>query len=224
MPRRSRPPRRRLGFAIAAAAVAIAAGVAYVSGGERVRPAATRRDASPEPAAGGPHTTGRDEAAARGARGAVPPPPSSIERDDRDDREGRVRVTISGGVVDIAQQQPVGGVEVVFRSLAGENTTATQRDGSYAIRVPAGAYRAFVRDDSVLSIGRPDLVRLPTLPSAEMAGVPDEALMATVVARTDLDGLDLEVVRGGVVTGRVADRGGRAVAGAAVRARGGGLG
>lgn len=136
---------------------------------------------------------------------------------------GAAGVTVAGKVIDIGQQQPVGGVEVVFRGAAGESTTTARRDGSYAIHVPAGRYHAFVRDDAVLSIGRPDLVRLPTLPSAETAGIPDEALMATVNAREDLDGVDLSVVRGGVVNGRVIDRSGRPVAAAVLRARGANL-
>jgi hypothetical protein len=130
-------------------------------------------------------------------------------------------VTISGRVLDLRQQQPVAGVEVAFRCPTGELATTSQRDGTYAIRVPVGTYRAFVRDDTVLSVGRPDAVRLPALPSAETAGVPDEGLMALVVANADTDGVDLSVVRGGVVTGHVVDRSGRPIAGAVVRARSG---
>lgn len=132
-------------------------------------------------------------------------------------------VLIAGRVIDVQQQQPVGDVEVVFRAASGETTTMARSDGSYAIRVAAGTYRAFVRDDTVLSIGRPDLVRLPSLPSAETAGVPDEALMVTVHASGDTDGVDLSVVRGGVVTGHVVDRSGRPVAAAVLRARGGNM-
>jgi len=131
-------------------------------------------------------------------------------------------VTISGRVIDVRQQQPVGDIEVVFRSLSGEASTTTGPDGGYSIRVAMGLYRAFVRDDTVLSVGRPDLVRLPALPSAETAGVPDEALMALVLAAGDTEGVDLSVVRGGVVTGHVVDRSGRPIAGAVLRARGGG--
>ena len=132
-------------------------------------------------------------------------------------------VTIAGRVIDIRQQQPVGGVEVVFRGAAGEAQTQALRDGSYAIRVPAGIYRAFVRDDAVLSVGRRDPVRLPGPPPPEAVGVPDDALMAVVRATGDLDGVDLSVVRGGIVSGHVVDRAGRPIAGAVLRALGGNL-
>lgn len=132
-------------------------------------------------------------------------------------------VTIAGRVIDIRQQSPVGNVEVVFRGDAGESSTTTHQDGSYAIQLAPGVYRAFVRDDTVLSVGRADRVRLPSPPSADTAGVPDEGLMATVLARGDADGVDLSVVRGGIVQGRVIDQTGRPVAGAVLRARGGGV-
>jgi hypothetical protein len=132
-------------------------------------------------------------------------------------------VTIAGRVIDIRLEQGVGGVEVVFRGAAGDAQTSTRRDGAYTIRLAAGSYRAFVRDDAVLSVGRRELVRLPGPPSADTAGVPDEALMATVHATRDLDGIDLSVVRGGTVSGHVVDRGGRPIAGAVLRAVGGNL-
>lgn len=173
-------------------------------GGSQATPDAVTRTGARESSAPGGQRPGRTAQLA-----------SPIARDGE--------VTIAGKVIDVSLQQPVGGVEVVFRSAAGENTTTSRPDGSYALQVPAGAYRAFVRDDTVLSIGRPDLVRLPSLPSAETASIPDEALMATVVARHDLDGVDLTVVRGGVVAGRVVDRNGRPIAAAVLRARGGGM-
>jgi hypothetical protein len=132
------------------------------------------------------------------------------------------QVTIAGRVIDLRQQQPVGNVEVVFRSAAGETSTMSHQDGSYAIQVATGTYRAFVRDDTVLSVGRADRVRLPTLPAPEAAGVPDDALMAIVLASRNTDGVDLSVVRGGIVSGHVVDRGGRPIAGAVLRARGAG--
>jgi protocatechuate 3,4-dioxygenase beta subunit len=132
-------------------------------------------------------------------------------------------VTITGRVFDTAQQQPVGKVEVVFRSIVGETSTTTRDDGAYSIRVPGGMYRAFVRDDTVLSVGRPEIVRLPGQPSADAAGVPDEALMTMVLATADTDGVDLSVVRGGILAGHVVDRSGRPIAGAVVRARGAGV-
>lgn len=128
-------------------------------------------------------------------------------------------VTISGAVIDARTHTGVGGVEVVFRSEAGEETTTAGEDGAYRIDLPIGTYRAFVRDDTVLSIGRPDHVRLPGLPSADTAGVPDEALMPIVVANADVEGVDLTVTRGGVVRGKVVDAAGRAIANAVLRAR-----
>ncbi len=142
-------------------------------------------------------------------------PPGALHRDGD--------VTIAGHVIDIRQQQPVGDVEVVFRSASGETSTTTRADGAYAIQVAAGTYRAFVRDDTVLSVGRPDTTRLPAPPSADAAGSPDEALMTIVVASDDTDNVDLSVVRGGIVSGHVVDRGGRPIAGAVLRARGGDL-
>ena len=111
----------------------------------------------------------------------------------------------------------------MFRSASGESSTTTRADGAYAIQVATGTYRAFVRDDTVLSIGPPDLVRLPGLPSADTAGVPDETLMTMVLATADTQGVDLSVVRGGTVSGHVVDRGGHPIAGAVLRARGGNL-
>src|SRR5438046_2294287 len=56
-------------------------------------------------------------------------------------------VTISGAVIDAATSEGVGGVEVVFRSDAGEETTTAGPDGKYRIDVPRGTYRTFVRDE-----------------------------------------------------------------------------
>ncbi|MBA3539774.1 MAG: carboxypeptidase regulatory-like domain-containing protein [Deltaproteobacteria bacterium] len=132
-------------------------------------------------------------------------------------------VVVSGTVIDVETNTPVGGVEVVFRSPAGEESTTSNADGTYRIRMPEGIYRAFVRDDLVLSVGRPDHVRLLPAPSAETAGVPDEALMPLVMANSDVDGMDLSVLRGGTVIGRVVDPAGRPIAGAVLRTRGNGL-
>jgi len=146
---------------------------------------------------------------------AAKPPPGAPHRDGD--------VTISGHVIDIRQEQPVGNVEVVFRSASSETSTTTRPDGAYAIQVATGTYRAFVRDDTVLSVGRPDGARLPAPPSADAAGSPDEALMTIVVAKGDTDNVDLSVVRGGIVSGHVVDRGARPIRGAVLRARGGNL-
>jgi hypothetical protein len=132
-------------------------------------------------------------------------------------------VAITGRVIDLSQQRPVGGVEVVFRGAAGEATATTRSDGSYALRVAPGSYRAFVRGGGVMSIGRRDPVRVPGPPPAEIAGVPDDGLGTAVVAARDTDGVDLAVVRGATVAGRVVDRAGRPIGGAVVYAIGGAL-
>jgi len=132
----------------------------------------------------------------------------------------RGEVAIAGRVIDLAQQRPVGNAEVVFRGAAGDTTATTHSDGSYAVRVAAGSYRAFVRDDAMISIGRGSAPRLPGPPSAETAGVPDQAVTTTVDASRDLDGVELSVVRAAVVTGRVVDLAGRPVTGAVVQAVG----
>jgi len=128
-------------------------------------------------------------------------------------------VTISGAVIDARDSKPVAGVEVVFLSPLGESSVTSGADGGYSIHVAAGVYRAFVRDDSVLSVGRPDLQRLPGMPNADAAGMPDEGLMPLVVANDNVAGLDLSVLRGGQIIGKVVDRSGNPIAGAVVRAR-----
>jgi hypothetical protein len=172
---------------------------------------ATVTDERVAAAAAGPAAAGgRGSAAApAGAPGPALPP-------------GAAEVTLAGRVIDIDRLEPVGDVDVVFRGASGELTATTAANGNYSIRLAAGVYRAFVRDDAVLSLGDADRVRLPSPPSAEAAGVPDEALMATVIASGDADGIDLPVVRGGVVAGRIVDRHDRPIAGAVVRARGDG--
>lgn len=208
--------KRRYRIAVVVLALAIAAwwGVIElgVRGADRTGPAATG-PAKPIAAHGGP------------ASPVAPPPagaPSPATAEPALPPAGRApaEVVIRGRVIDIHQQRPVGNVEVVFRGAAGDTTVTTGRDGAYAVRVAAGSYRAFVRDDAVMSIGRRDLVRLPGPVSADTAGVPDQAVMAAVVAVRDLDGIDLSVVRGAVVTGRVVDAAGRPVAGAVVQAVG----
>jgi hypothetical protein len=206
------PRRSRVAVLSGAAAVLAAAAIAAWWSVDRVPTGATTAARESATGAPGSNAAHAGDDAAPVVHGGRPGAPPEIARDGD--------VTVTGKVIDVGQQQPVAGVEVVFRGAAGENTAMTGRDGAYSIRIAAGAYRAFVRDDTVLSIGRPDLVRLPTLPSSETAGIPDEALMATVVARDDVDGVDLNVVRGGVVNGRVVDRAGRPVAGAVLRARG----
>ena len=129
-------------------------------------------------------------------------------------------VRISGSVIDEISRAPVADVEVVFRSSLGESTTTATSDGTYSIEIAPGEYRAFVRDDNMISVGLADQIRLPVGPRAETAGAPDEALMPLVVASADTDHVELGVLHGGSITGRVEDRSGRAIAHAIIRARG----
>ncbi len=129
-------------------------------------------------------------------------------------------VDLSGSVIDLGDHSPVGNVEVVFRSALGEASATTDPSGTYHIHIAAGTYRAFVRDDAVISVGFADRVRLPGMPAAETAGAPDEALMPLVIANADASNLDLSVTRGGHIVGKVVDRGGHPIAGAVLRARG----
>lgn len=133
-------------------------------------------------------------------------------------------VAIAGRVLRLGErdQRPAGSVEVVFRGATGDATTTTRRDGGYAIRLPRGNYGVFVRDAQVMSIGRRDPTRLPGPPLPETAGVPDEGLMLNVTADRDLDGVDLPVIRGAKLTGRVIDSAARPIAGAMLRAIGNG--
>lgn len=130
-------------------------------------------------------------------------------------------VAISGQVIDVGDHQPVANIEVVFKSALGEESATTGADGKYHANVQPGSYRAFVRDDTVLSVGAPERVRLPGMPSADVAGIPDEALMPLVVASADTDGVDLQVLRGGTIGGSVTDPSGHAVEGVVLRVRGG---
>ena len=195
--------RRRVGILVAGVALlvlALVGGRALVgSDASRVVKPASHR------------TVGRDlgEALAKAGRGVTLPGRSSHAD----------AIVIAGTVIDAQSTKPVGNVEVVFRSELGEETTQAGADGSYRIEVQAGIYRAFVRDEFVLSVGMARHVRLPTLPSSDTVGVPDEALMPVVVATGDADGVDLSVLRGGAVSGRVVDRSGRPVVGAILRAR-----
>ncbi len=127
-------------------------------------------------------------------------------------------VQITGSVVDRLSKDHVGEVEVVFRGPGGEQSTMAGADGSYRIELEPGAYRAFVRDESVLTIGFPVEERLPGFPDLDAIGAPDEAAMPLVIAQSDLEDVDLFVLRGGVIYGRVRDAANRPVAHAMVRA------
>ena len=130
-------------------------------------------------------------------------------------QDGLVRIT--GNVVDRLSREPVGDVEVVFRGPDGEESVTAGADGSYRIELNPGAYRAFVRDDSVLSVGLPVEERLPGFPDLDAIGAPDETAMPLVVVQQDLEAVDLFVLRGGAIYGRVLDHAGKPVAHAVVR-------
>lgn len=200
---------RRLVIAVACV-IALAVGIGARSIGTSNAPAPSA------PAAG---ARGIDpafiDALARTGRTAKLPFASSAAGDDGGE------VAIAGAVVDATNGAPVGNVEVVFRSEAGEQSVVAGADGRYRIALPRGRYRAFVRDDSVLSAGRPEITRLPGLPSVDEVSAPDEGLMPIVVAMRDADHVDLAVVRGGTITGQVMDPRGQPIASAVVRARGG---
>jgi hypothetical protein len=134
--------------------------------------------------------------------------------------DGMVRV--EGKVYELgsAKTSSVSGVEVVFSGSAGEATTMSDADGHYHVDLEPGSYRAFVRGDGVLSIGPRVDDRLPTAPQPGVAGLPDDQLASALVLVEDQRGIDLPVVRGGTITGKVVDRSGRPIRGAVVRAMG----
>ncbi len=204
---------RRSHYVLAAVAVIAAIGLGLGSGADRTPGASSSDSSSITP----PRSIDPvlDAARTRSARSGRFPFTASSDDEDRE-------VTIAGTILDARTGAPVPAVEVVFRSDAGEETVIAGSDGRYKITIARGRYRAFVRDESVISVGRPEVSRLPSLPSADVAGVPDEGLMPIVTATRDADSVDLTVVLGGTIKGRVIDRRGAPIAGAVVRARGGG--
>ena len=132
-------------------------------------------------------------------------------------------VTISGTVLDTMTATPVGNVEIVVRSALGDESITSGADGTFHVDVARGEYRLFVRDDAVLTVGPRDRVRNDFIPRLDIAGLPDEALMPRVVANADVGHVELLVVRGAKIEGRVTDEQNRPISGAAVRARGGQL-
>jgi hypothetical protein len=131
-------------------------------------------------------------------------------------------VQISGTVIDRADGSPVGGVEVVVRGPLGEASVAASADGAFSIDVAPGTYRVFARGDDAMTVGLDDPARIDTGPRVELAGMPDESLMPLVRASRDVT-VELPVVHGGAITGKVVDDSGAPIAHAVVRARGGDL-
>jgi len=125
--------------------------------------------------------------------------------------------TVEGHVIDAVSRAPVGGVEVVFVGRDGETTVDAAADGGYAIELPRGEYRAFVRGDYVISVGAAPYERLPAPPDPTAASAPDDALATMVSVGAAQRGVDLEVQRSGIVLGKVVDPTGRPVVGAVVR-------
>jgi hypothetical protein len=191
---------RRTIFVVAAIACAIVAWVVAGAPGSQSIRSAQREAAAPPELARSP---------------AVPALPPAHPRTSRR-RPGTVE--IRGTVVDRADGSPVGNVEVVVRGPLGEASVAAAADGVFALDVTPGAYHLFVRGDDIMSVGLPDPVRLDVAPRAELAGMPDESLMPLVVALRDTT-VELPVVHGGAIEGKVVDDSGAAIAHAVVRAK-----
>ena len=111
-------------------------------------------------------------------------------------------------------------VEVVFRSGAREEIAKAGADGAYKLVLSPGTYRVFARDDVMMTVGKPDRVRLPTLPSAVNADALDEALVPTITLVRDTADVDLQLVRTRAVTGTVFDTDARPIMGAVISAHG----
>ncbi|HEY0191162.1 MAG TPA: carboxypeptidase-like regulatory domain-containing protein [Kofleriaceae bacterium] len=127
-------------------------------------------------------------------------------------------VEVSGRVVDMASAEPVPDTEVVLLSASGEASAITDRAGHYTIQVPPGMYRAYVRSDRVMSVGRRPLERIPGEAVASAVEAPDETAMAVVLATSNVEHVDLPVVRAGVIAGVVVDSHHAPIAGAVVSA------
>jgi hypothetical protein len=128
-------------------------------------------------------------------------------------------VTISGTVIDRGTGKPISGIAIVLRGPSGDITTATNPTGAFSVQVVPGSYRAFVRDDNVITVGLTERTRLDNLPRRELAGVADEALMPVLDATTDRKGVELTVVAAGRINAIVYDADGKLIANAVVRAR-----
>jgi hypothetical protein len=194
------PPPRRWLWLIAAAAVTAAVVAAWLA----TRPA-------------GAPAAGSDLAFVDGRW--RPLAPGDPRRPLRRAHPAQKQVRVEGQVVEAFAGEAVAGAEVVFAAETGEATTTSDASGRYHIDLVPGFYRAYVRGEGVISVGRPRYERLPGPPSARDVGAPDDTLAPVVGVFLDQSGVDLEVVRGGHIAGRVFDPAGRPVAGALVRLR-----
>ena len=114
-------------------------------------------------------------------------------------------VSVSGSVIDRDTRMAVKDVEVVLRGAHGDITTRSATDGTFKITVARGAYRAFVRDNRVMSTGMQGRIRLRTLPRAELAGAADDKLMPLLEIDGETTGVELTVTVGAVVNGWITD-------------------
>jgi hypothetical protein len=114
-------------------------------------------------------------------------------------------VSVSGMVFDREARNPVAEVEVVLRGEHGDITARTRADGTFALAVVPGDYRAFVRDARVLSVGTRGRERLRSGARAELAGAEDEQLIPIVTIDSDITGLELAVTAGALINGIVHD-------------------
>ena len=204
------PPRPRWPW-IVAAVIAVVAVWRFEAGGpppprrDDNRGLAGQRDRDPLPAGGLTFSNGVWTPRTAARTGTPPRVPGMIR--------------VSGKVVDASTSAAVADVEVVFADGASEASATSDLGGHYTIDVPAGRYRPFVRAEGMLSVGRPARERLPSRPRADQVAASTLTLAPELAVFHDLTGADLEVVRSGVIRGRVFDRDGRPIAGAVVRAR-----
>ena len=120
-------------------------------------------------------------------------------------------VSVAGRVLDRDTRETVGDVEVVLRGEHGDVTTRTKSDGAWAVVVPRGRYRAFVRDARVISSGLEGRIRVRSLPRAELAGVADEQLMPLLVVDGETKDVELAVTVAALLEGTVTDPDGKPV-------------
>ena len=105
------------------------------------------------------------------------------------------KVSVRGAVFDRDKGTPVGGVTVVFLGKAGEATAVTSADGSYALTVPRGRYRPFVRDTDMITVGLQERVRLDNGPNGALPNLLDESLLPTLDVDRDLSAIDLTAAK-----------------------------